>query len=531
MRKPGFYFEIFSVSLAAILLEIAYTRIFSFKVYYLFTYLIIGVGLSGLGAGGVLVTIWRRLREVEPVRLVPTVCMAGSASAACGYLVVAPTPINVELLASGPAEMAKLALLCLVLALPFIAAGIVITSILGSRPEKAGRLYGADLLGAALGCAAAVPLLTDIGPPATIMLAALVFAGASLRTAARSRALLLAGLVLCVGPLPALLDPGLLPDPVVDRAKRFEDFRRAGLVEFSRWHPVFRVDVAKHPLAKERGTTYIIHHDGQPGSGLRAFDGDVRKLSYLKRDPRALPFSVLKKGSRVLIIGSAGGLEILVSLFFQAAHITAVELNPVTVSLLTDRYADLTGRLADNPRVTLINGDGRWFLQQSNDTYDLIWFVAPDSYAAMNASSSGAFVLSESYLYTVETLVESLEHLSENGVICTEFGEIDYENRPNRTTRYLTTARQAFSEMGIGNFDRRVLTANSPGFPPFEESIILLGKSPFDSERIMDFGDALRRIKGGQPSYVPGRTLSANPPHLAITLRESRLPELYASYP
>jgi hypothetical protein len=198
---------------------------------------------------------------------------------------------------------------------------------------------------------------------------------------------------------------------------------------------------------------------------------------------------------------------------------------------LTDTYADLTGRLAENPRVKLINGEGRWFLQQSRDTYDLIWFVAPDSYAAMNASSSGAYVLSESYLYTVETLAESLEHLSENGVICAQFGEIDYENRPNRTTRYLTTARQAFAEMGIGHFNRRVLLATSPGFPPFEESIILLGRNPFYGEQILNFGDALRRIAGARPRYVPERTLHVNPPHYAIMLPEKALPRLYQKYP
>ncbi len=531
MRKLPLYPEIFAVSLAAILLEIAYTRIFSFKVYYLFTYLIIGVGLSGLGAGGVLVTVWKRLREMEPGRLVANLSLLASACAAGGYPLIAKTRINVEQLASGPAEMAKLALLCAVLALPFLAAGIIIASILSNRPEAAGRLYGADLLGAALGCAAAVPLLTDLGPPATVMLSSLLFAAASLRTAARSKALLPAAAAICTGPLLALFDPRLLPDPAVDRAKHFDNFRQADLIEFSQWHPVFRVDVAEHPLVEQRGSVYILLHDGQPGSGLRPFNGNIKTLEYLVRDPRALPFSVLPPEPRVLIIGAAGGQEILASLYFGASQVTAVELNPVTVSLLTDTYAELTGRLAEDPRVDLINGEGRWFLQQSRDTYDLIWFVAPDSYAAMNASSSGAYVLSESYLYTVETLQQSLERLSENGVICAQFGEIDYANRPNRTTRYLTTARRAFTGMGIGNFSRRVLLASSPGFPPFEESIVLLARTPFDSRAISGFGEALREIKGGQVRYVHGRERLAGPPHYAITLPETQLDKLYAKYP
>ncbi len=36
------------------------------------------------------------------------------------------------------------------------------------------------------------------------------------------------------------------------------------------------------------------------------------------------------------------------------------------------------------------------FLARTTTVYDLIWFVAPDSYAATNAATAGAFVLSES---------------------------------------------------------------------------------------------------------------------------------------
>ena len=53
-RARPYYLAIFAVALAAILLEISYTRIFSFKVYYYFTYLVIGLALLGLGTGGVL---------------------------------------------------------------------------------------------------------------------------------------------------------------------------------------------------------------------------------------------------------------------------------------------------------------------------------------------------------------------------------------------------------------------------------------------------------------------------------------------
>ena len=39
-----------------------------------------------------------------------------------------------------------------------------------------------------------------------------------------------------------------------------------------------------------------------------------------------------------------------------------------------------------HPKVELINAEGRSFLERTDERYDLIWFVAPDSYSAMNAA-------------------------------------------------------------------------------------------------------------------------------------------------
>src|SRR5260370_22007316 len=176
-------------------------------------------------------------------------------------------------------------------------------------------------------------------------------------------------------------------------------------------------------------------------------------------------------------MGRAGGPEIRASLYFAAPRSPAVELNPVTLSLLTTHFADYTGHLSADPRVTLVNAEGRSFLMGDRERYDLIWFVAPDSYAAMNAATSGAFVLSESYLYTREMVAESLRHLADGGIVCMQFGEIDFERKPNRTVRYLTTAREALRRAGIADFDRHVLAAPSASLG--SRSTIRLPPAPF----------------------------------------------------
>lgn len=528
MPKKPLYFEIFVTSLGALLLEIAYTRIFSFKVFYYFTYLILGVGLLGIGAGGIAVATSERLRKLDVSRVIPVAAFAGGASVFVGYFVISPTQINIAQSLTSPVEIGKLALVSLLLTATFLAVGVVVSTILSARPREANLLYGTDLIGAALGCIVAIPLISFLTPPRTVMLAGLLIGSAGLRFSRESRRLFSIGIfVTIVLGLFTVLD-GLLPDPIVAAGKQYEEYRNANTVRFSKWSPVFRIDVADHPFFP--GNTYLVFHDGQPGSGIRRFDGDFQRFDYLDHDPRRLPFDVLPPEPRVLIIGAAGGHEVVASLYFKAQHVTGVELNPVTYSLLTKYFADVTGHLADNPKVTLLNGDGRWFLRQSHDKYDLVWFVAPDSYAAMNAATSGAFVLSESYLYTVEMIKESLRHLTDRGIICTHFGELAYDKKPNRTTRYVATAREAFAEEGVSDFARHIMISSAAGFPPFLEPAVLLGKAPFTPEQIRKFSDETAELKGGMVRYVPGRAPDQTPVNQVISLPEAELPAFFKRY-
>ncbi|TMA43954.1 MAG: hypothetical protein E6J81_15115 [Deltaproteobacteria bacterium] len=357
--------------------------------------------------------------------MIPACCFLAGASTALGYLAIAATPVHALKMMYGlfPVDAAtvaweggKLGLICICLFVPFLGAGLAVATILLRHMDRVGQLYGADLLGGGVGCALAVPLIALLSPPGCVMLAGLVFVLAGLRPAARSRPLVALAFPVAGALLLGAIFPGRLPDPVPDPVKTMNPLGGPGPVLFSRWSPVFRVDVVPGFGGEE--SPRLILHDGLIASALHPFDGDPRSLGPLETDVRSLPFGVLPPKPRVLIIGAAGGQEILAALHFGASHVTGVELNPVTLSLLTTHFADLTGHLAENPRVTLVNGEGRSFLRRAPGRPDLIWFVAPDSYAAMNAATSGAFVLSESYLYTVEMVLESVARLPPDGLLC-----------------------------------------------------------------------------------------------------------------
>src|SRR6266567_2067544 len=507
--RRGYHAEIFLISFAALLLEISYTRVISFKLFYYYTYLVIGLALLGIGCGGVIVAVSRGLRRAETETILRWGLLLGAASVGVGYLIVATVRTDTLTIwdYGSLSSMKNLALLlgiCLALFASFIAVGVMIATLFARQSERIGRLYFADLVGAGIACAVVVSLIGWIGPPATIFLAGLVLALAGLRLAirVRSRALLPVAVVLVAVMAVVVVRPGVLPQ---QRADAFKGQFDESATRYSAWSPIFRVDVVDiGPDLR------LLYHDGLVGSVIHRWDGKQASLGQFgfDTDPRALPFAVGGASPKnVLIVGAAGGHEILTSLYFHSQHIDAVELNPVTHSLVTDKFADYSGHLAQNPAVNYVEGDGRSFLARSNDTYNVVWYHAPDSYTSTNAATAGAYVLSESYLYTSETIQDSIEHLGGNGILAAQFGEFDYNRKANRTSRYVATARHALGDLGIHDPSRHILVATSPGGGSASLSTILVKREPFTNAEVDRFVAALGTMPGATLRYAPGHSV------------------------
>ncbi|HKA94049.1 MAG TPA: hypothetical protein VKE97_09610, partial [Acidimicrobiia bacterium] len=333
--------------------------------------------------------ISRRIRRSETEAILRWGLLLGAASVGVGYLIVAT--VRTDTLAiwdygslSSFKNLAYLLGICLALFASFIAVGVMIATLFSRESDRIGRLYFADLVGAGIACAVVVSLIGWIGPPATIFLAGLVLALAGVRLAARgrSRVLLPIGVALAAVLAVCVVRPGVLPQ---QRADTFKGEFDENATRFSSWSPIFRVDVVD--IGPDRR---LLYHDGLVGSVIQRWDGHRDSLGKFAfdTDPRALPFVVGGASpDDVLIVGAAGGHEVLASLYFDAKHVDAVELNPVTHSLVTDEFAGYAGHLADDPAVNYVQGDGRSFLARSDDTYNIVWYPAPDSYSATNAAT------------------------------------------------------------------------------------------------------------------------------------------------
>ncbi|MGB2756803.1 MAG: hypothetical protein WBD02_03990 [Acidimicrobiia bacterium] len=538
---PRHSIDIFLVSFAALLLEVNYTRIISYKIFFYYTYLVLGLALLGIGFGGVLVALSPRLRHAKIEAILRKSASLGAAVIAVGYVVIAVLPLDtVRIWDYGTVasfkNLALLLLICLVLFSAFVAIGVMISTILGRGGSGIGRLYFMDLVGAGLACGLAVYLESILSPPGAVFLSAAILAMVALHYTSREhRRSTAVGGALALGMAVLAVLPGLLPDPVPETSKQVFYSKSSSKSLAAEWGPVFRVDVVekraedRKPSIDGSDAKWLIH-DGLIGSVISKWDGDRTTLGRFEFDTRSVPFKTVGvKAPATLIIGAAGGHEILASLFFNASKIDAVELNPVTVDLVKNKFADYVGNLADQPSVNYVQGDGRTFIARSKERYDIIYFVAPDSYAATNAASSGAFVLSESYLYTKEMVRKSLEHLTNDGVVTVEFGEYDYAAKPSRTVRYLQNVRAALSEMGIAHPERHVVVMTTDDF--IQTTTMLIKRTEFTANELARYEIQRARIPGSTARVAPGMAADGSPVSNAVLLRGSALTSFLDSYP
>src|SRR5437016_1600080 len=164
-------------SFAALLLELALTRLFSVVLFYHFAFLAISIALLGLGAGGVFAHLWKqRLNAFETRRI----AMWSSAMTAILIPVVLEIVLHVPVsLRLSAGNFLRLSAVYLCSAVPFFLTGLQFSAIFARESSRITRIYGADLIGGAVACLAVVPLLNWIGGPNAILFAAFISAMAA----------------------------------------------------------------------------------------------------------------------------------------------------------------------------------------------------------------------------------------------------------------------------------------------------------------------------------------------------------------
>jgi hypothetical protein len=136
-----------------------------------------------------------------------------------------------------------------------------------------------------------------------------------------------------------------------------------------------------------------------------------------------LPFHVARTAGvkKALMLGTCAGNELGHFLEFtpMLEEVTAVEIDPLFVKLGKGYRGYREARRAyDNPKVKLVVGDARQFLQSTNEKYDMIYFAFLDSQTT--ATNLSRFRL-DSFVFTVEAMERMLDRLNPGGILAISF--------------------------------------------------------------------------------------------------------------
>jgi hypothetical protein len=416
---------LFLTTLATLMLEVLDTRLLSVITWYHLSFLAVSVAMLGMAAGAVLVFVGGRVFSPDNVaRALPAAALLFAIALPVSHIGNLMTPF-LTIYSGGPAELASVAFSTIVLTVPFVVSGVVVTLALTRTGGSIGRLYAADLAGAAGGCLAIVWLLerTDITSTA---FAAGAFAAAGAWCFARAGRQRGVAALLCTAALGYAVVANVrseTPLGVIYPKSREQWLAKPDAIDVTAWNAHSYVVVGKASphvpflwgpgadLPPDLRTTLawaVI--DGEAGTTVTAWDGDPASLQWTTYDVTALPYRL--RHGRVGVIGVGGGRDLLTAIGAGNPSVTGIEINKALLGLLQDRYRAVT-KIADHPGVRLVHDEARSYLTRTTDRFDVLQMSLIDTWAATGA---GAFTLTENGLYTREGWRVFLDALTPTGV-------------------------------------------------------------------------------------------------------------------
>lgn len=469
------------LSATVLLFQVTLTRLFSVAQFYHFAFLVVSLALLGFGASGSLLSIWPRLRAPSWRPVFALACAPATVSA---YLIVNQWAFDSYAIAWDRQQVWRLLVNLLALAVPFTLAGALIGAYLSDPRQAVGYTYGANMIGSALGSAAAPLLLAWLGDARIILLCAGLagFSGLLVASdAARPRLVQMAGLLILAASAGGLVAPpddlDIQPSPY----KALSHFRRNpdATLESPRTNAYSRLDIVHSPTIHSAPGMSMTYFDAPPPEVGLLIDGDhlmpaPQASAVRPAFAAAMPASVglsLYETPDVLILGLGGGLDAHIALHNGARSVVGVEPNGLILEALRGDLRAWAG-LAGDSRVRLVHQEIRTYAQQADSRFDVVQLALNDPNRPV---TSGAFSLTENYVLTVEGFSAYLDLLRDDGLlIVTRW----LQNPPSEELRTLGLILEALEDRGADP------AAQIVAFRSFQTMTFLVKASPFEPGEI-----------------------------------------------
>ncbi|MGH2575156.1 MAG: hypothetical protein ACRDFC_05580 [Ignavibacteria bacterium] len=491
------YTGLFLTALATLMYEILITRIFSVTMGYHFAFMAVSIAMFGMTVGAILVYLFPKFFVSGRIKIHLTYsALLFSITIIASFLIHLFIPFKHSLSVSG---FSIIAVTYTVISVPFVFSGICVCLLLTRFTEYVNKLYASDLSGASLGCILVVIVINISGGPTAVFFTSFVAALSALFFAYNELNRRLIKIIIfysfLVGTF-AVVHTVLVinQNPILRLYWIRGEYAEKPLYE--KWNSFSRVSIdgdsskLEVPFGWGLSNTYdrnkkvkqlMLNIDAHSTTVLSAFDGNIKNLEHLKYDVSNI-VHYLRKESDVLIIGSGGGRDVLSSLLFEQKSILGIEINQDMIRAITNDFGNFTGHLDKYPNVRFVGDEARSYLQRLNEKFDIIQVSVIDNWPA---TSSGAIVLTENALYTMETWRLFLDRLKPNGILTiTRF----YRKKPAEIYRLVSMSASALKEIGIENPRKHIIVLKCSQIERQKDhsgtSTILVCKSPFKPDDI-----------------------------------------------
>ena len=433
------YLAVGLVAGAVIALQICVMRIFSVGSWAHFGSLVVSLAMLAFGLVSAIMCIGkgffaRRWRGVAAVSLI----LFGPLMVAAN-LAAQQVPFNAIFLVSDPAQKWRLLANFLLYLLPFLAGALFLGTVFLKGDRIFARVYFADMVGAGLGGLVFLGMLFLIPPEDLIVVPLGLGCAGGLAwfvSLGRARS---AGTVAMLGcAVLAVAAHAWLPQTLGLRKLAVSDYKGVSYArKFPDSHQIYRSyspfgdlevygssylhfapglsDNAAFNLPTMPANAYLgLYIDGEGPNGI------IRNLppedtAYFGFLPMAYPY-VIAKNPDTFVIQFGGGISTALALRKGSKSVTVSESNPAVLSAFrTDpTLRDFTGDLIHDPRVTVVDYDGRLYLAGHPDSYDVIDLSLADS---AGLSAPGGFAIVEKYAYARQAMETYMRALRPGGIL------------------------------------------------------------------------------------------------------------------
>ncbi len=502
-NRSHLYLGTFLIALTTLALEITLVRLLSVITWYHLAFFAISVAMLGMTAGAVLVYLksdWFAGKRLD--RSLSLASLGYACAVPAALLVLCSTPLGFE--RGGVTGMTVVAFIIVTAALfaPFCFSGIAISAVLTRSQLPVGRIYAADLVGAALGCLLVLAGLELIDAPSLVVLCGALGALAALSYARRLESDRLKQVCLGIFVILAVAASansntrnGIRPLAVKGRIENPES------ILLERWNSYSRVIVDQlhvgppqywgpSPRAPSHPIPQLwMRIDGDAGTTVRQFNSPA-DIEHLRFDVTNVAY-FLRPPGQACIIGVGGGRDIQSGLLF-GHRVTGIDVNRIFIDLLQTYFRDFAG-LARNDRVTLVVDEARSYLARSSLRCSVLQMSLIDTWAATGA---GAFSFTENALYTVEAWRLFLERLTPDGLFTISRWH-DPDNL-GETGRVISLAVATLLESGIAQPADHLFMVSAGNI-----STLVVSKAPFSPAEIETIKGVVAEL-AYQLVFVPG---------------------------